>query len=217
MLKRILFLFLCLSITLSVNAQPFSSASIDNYIRNQLKPAAATPTGVIATGTLWTDNTGTVRTYRYGTWDSFGKNYYAFLQANESATETALTNQNTFYSIDNVMSASATGNPFITISTNTAVIGAGGAGNYFVSGSFSFSGSNDAIMEFRMFKNNLEIMNIGCERKINSTGDIGAASMSGYTRCIAGDVIECKVACISGASKVITVKYKNISMHRVGD
>ena len=105
----------------------------------------------------------------------------------------------------------------MTTATDTIVIGPNGGGNYLVTCSFSFTGSNDATVEFRIFVNGIQAQNIGCERKINSTGDVGATGMTGFIRVAAGAVIEAKVACISASSKTVTVKYKNIAICRQGD
>jgi hypothetical protein len=182
---------------------------------------AASPSGVIATGTVWCDSSGTIHIYRYGAWDQFGKTYWAGFQCNESATATALTTSGTFYIWSNAMTASSAGDPFIT-SVNTAassavVIGAGGRGRYHVVVTSSFSGSNDAGIEFRVFKNAVQLPNIGAEKIVNSTGDISGIAMTGFVECVPGDILDVRIMCFTGASKTVTCKYLNFTMMHVGD
>lgn len=91
------------------------------------------------------------------------------------------------------------------------------AGKYWVSGSFSFSGSANVTFRICLFYDNTEISKIHLARKLGSGGDVGSASFSGILSASANKDIDCRVRHDSIGTESITLQYANFTIHYIGD
>ena len=88
-------------------------------------------------------------------------------------------------------------------------------GHYFINYSTSFTTStNNFVVASSIFKNNVELFNIGWLRKIGTGSDIGSAKASGIVSLTKGDEITVQLRSVSGSSAVNFSKI-NLSIYRI--
>lgn len=87
-------------------------------------------------------------------------------------------------------------------------------GNYFVMGTFSFSGSASIDVIGKVFKNSTGLGSIDFERKLSAAGDIGSASFSGALTMNAEDFIDVRFTA-DGDTKNIVVRHCNVFIFKL--
>ena len=94
----------------------------------------------------------------------------------------------------------------------------GKAGKYLVTVSISFSGDPSVDWTFGLFKNNgaTSFLNVHCNRKLGSGGDIGSASMSGICDFASSDTVELWMQHGAGVNKDIIVQDCTLSIVHLG-
>jgi hypothetical protein len=87
------------------------------------------------------------------------------------------------------------------------------SGYYHVTVSSSMThGTNNTIVHFSFFKNDVEELKMEAERKIGTGGDFGNASASGILYLAANDVIKIKYK--SDDTGTIIINHFNFTVHR---
>jgi hypothetical protein len=87
-------------------------------------------------------------------------------------------------------------------------------GNYFVMGTFAFSGSVAINVIGKLFKNSTGVGSIDFERKLSASGDIGSASFSGALTMNAEDFIDVRFTA-DGDTKNIVLKHCNLFIFKL--
>lgn len=87
-------------------------------------------------------------------------------------------------------------------------------GNYFVMGTFSFSGSVSILAHCYLFKNSTLLSSIEFERKLSAAGDTGSASFSGALALNAEDFIDVRFSA-DGDTKNIVMKHCNVFIFKL--
>lgn len=140
---------------------------------------------------------------------------YGEISVNGNATPTTIGSGSTWYQV-NVFDTSQQNNATASADTNDITIIEAGA--YMVTASISFSGATSGnIYELQVQTNNgaTPYLNLHCDRKIGTGGDVGSASISGIGVFAASDTVELWIQNTSAGNNA-TVRDCTLSIVQIG-
>ena len=155
-----------------------------------------------------------------GTWQTPHSASYGGLYENSGGSAITVTTAGTYYGWTTATAGTVAGAGYVTADVADAtgdnlLIGASGAGTYFVALACSYSTNQDnRTVEGAVFKNTSEALNIEWKRKAAVSGDIGSVSAQGFLALAAGDKVSFRLTSSTNGD-VVTVKVVNLTIHRV--